>query len=76
MKKHFSEIDFSIPTLNKIYINVLKLNQNLNTLIELACKAKNTLNSTGTVSPIIQNFKPQNQCSEQPKKKSKDAIEV
>ena len=39
MKRHFYETNI-IRTLNKIYVNVCKLNQNFDTLIDLTGEAK------------------------------------
>ena len=65
----------TINTLNKIYVQVCKLSQNFDILIDVAIsEAKRSLD--GSVSPVIQCFKPQNQCSEQPKKKRKDTVKI
>ena len=76
MKKHLYRMNSYIRVLNKIYFNVCKLNESFDNLIDLASDAKSGQNLTGSVSPIIQSFKPQNHCTEKPEKKSKDTIEV
>jgi len=62
--------------LNKIYANLCRLNRNFDVLISLLAKQESALTSARSVSPIIQGFKPQNYCSEQSKKKSKETIKI
>lgn len=74
MKKPIYDPDI-IYTLNKIYFNLYRLNRNFDVLIDLTCREGSRMKLAGSVSPIIQRFKPQNNSSKQTKKKGKYAIE-